>query len=86
MPVRGHSGRSGAPGISAWGYWHQSAWYPYDFIDPGEVGGYGGVALYSLGITAGFLAVALVVILGSNHRRVPELPAAAPATGQAGTD
>ena len=45
-------------------------WYPYDFIDPSEVGGYGGVALYALGISAGFLAFAFLILWLSNslHR------------------
>lgn len=37
-------------------------WYPYDFIDPNEVGGYVGVALYCLGITVAFLAVAIGIV------------------------
>ena len=54
-------------------------WYPYDFIDPREVAGYGGVALYSAGITAGFLAVAAVIVLVSRslHRTPQPLVAAA---------
>lgn len=38
-------------------------WYPYDFIDPREVGGYDGVTLYSLGVTAGFVIVGIAVLL-----------------------
>lgn len=41
-------------------------WYPYDFINPGEVGGYDGVAMYSLGITAGFLGIASLIV-SANH-------------------
>lgn len=37
-------------------------WYPYDFLDPDEVGGYGGVALTSAAITIGFLAIGLLVV------------------------
>lgn len=37
-------------------------WYPYDFLDPDEVGGYGGVALTSVAITIGFLAIGLLVV------------------------
>lgn len=36
-------------------------WYPYDFINPAEVGGYGGVAMYSVAILAGFLVIAALV-------------------------
>lgn len=43
-------------------------WYPYNFMNPHKVGGYGGVALYSLGITAGFLALAFAIIWLSNLR------------------
>ncbi|HWV34367.1 MAG TPA: Pr6Pr family membrane protein, partial [Thermomicrobiales bacterium] len=38
-------------------------WYPYDFIDPHEVGGYGGVAMYSVAILVGFLLMAGFVVL-----------------------
>lgn len=34
-------------------------WYPYPFLDPDKVGGYGGVAAYSVGIA---LAVVLFII------------------------
>lgn len=33
-------------------------WYPYPFLNPAIVGGYGGVALYVVGIIATFLAAA----------------------------
>lgn len=36
-------------------------WYPYAFLNPHEVGGYGGVAVYGLGISAGFLAMTAFV-------------------------
>lgn len=32
-------------------------WYPYPFLNPDKVGGYGGVALYSLGVLAAFIAL-----------------------------
>lgn len=32
-------------------------WYPYPFLDPANVGGYGGVALYAAGIFGTFLVV-----------------------------
>jgi hypothetical protein len=41
-------------------------WYPYDFLDPDEQGGYLGVSLYVLGMTIGFLLFsALVLWLGN---------------------
>lgn len=41
-------------------------WYPYDFLDPNEQGGYLGVVLYAVGIAIGFLVFsALVVWLGN---------------------
>jgi hypothetical protein len=43
-------------------------WYPYDFIDPDEVG-WGGVVTYTIGITAGFLALGLLVVAVSHWRR-----------------
>ena len=45
-------------------------WYPYPFLDPGKVGGYGGVALYSLGILAGLFGASwLLVKLGNALKR-----------------
>lgn len=43
-------------------------WYPYDFINPDEVGGYDGVALYAVGILAGFAGVSLLVVALSRLR------------------
>ena len=41
-------------------------WYPYPFLNPDEVGGYAGVAVYSVGIAVGFLAfIWLIVTLGN---------------------
>jgi carbon starvation protein CstA len=37
-------------------------WYPYNFLDPADAGGWGGVALYVLAIVAGFLLFSIVVI------------------------
>lgn len=56
-------------------------WYPYDFLDPGEQGGYGGVALYVVGITIGFLLFSLAVIGMGNamRRRRSDLPSVPPA-------
>jgi len=36
-------------------------WYPYPFLDPREDGGYGAVALYSVGIAIGIIAFVWVV-------------------------
>lgn len=46
-------------------------WYPYPFLDPGHVGGYGAVALYGLGIAAGTLLFTwLVITIGGTLRLV----------------
>jgi hypothetical protein len=45
-------------------------WYPYDFIDPGEAG-WGGVALNTIGITIGFLALGLLIVWFSHWYRRP---------------
>ena len=46
-------------------------WYPYPFLNPDHVGGYGVVALYCLGIAAGTLLFTwLVVIVGARLRVV----------------
>jgi hypothetical protein len=46
-------------------------WYPYPFLDPAQVGGYGVVALYCLGIAAGALLFTwLVVSVGGTLRLV----------------
>lgn len=44
-------------------------WYPYEFLDPGEQGGYLGVALIVVGMAIGFLLFgALAVWLGNTMR------------------
>ena len=60
-------------------------WYPYDFINPREVGGYDGVALYSLGIAAGFLCFAFLVVWIGRWRGEPSMaePTSQPAPGSA---
>ncbi len=41
-------------------------WYPYPFLNPAKVGGYGAVALYCVGIFVAFLVVgALLISLGN---------------------
>jgi len=48
-----------------------TGWYPYPFLDPANVGGYGGVAMYSLGILVVFvLAGGAILIIGN---RLPRL-------------
>lgn len=42
-------------------------WYPYPFLNPANVGGYGGVALYALGITVAFLLVAWALLAIGNR-------------------
>lgn len=49
-----------------------TGWYPYDFLDPNESGGYGGVALTSVAITVGFLAIGLLLVAASAWRGSPE--------------
>ena len=53
-----------------------TGWYPYPFLDPDESGGYGGVAAYSAGVLAAFVAVALALRWWALRSRAPE-PAAA---------
>lgn len=37
------------------------SWYPYPFLDPDKVGGYGGVALYGVAILLGFFALSWII-------------------------
>lgn len=41
-------------------------WYPYPFLNPARVGGYGGVALYSIGILLLFLFLSWLLLLIAN--------------------
>jgi hypothetical protein len=43
-------------------------WYPYPFLDPHVVGGYGGVALYVVGIAVALGAVAALVVAVGRRR------------------
>jgi hypothetical protein len=43
-------------------------WYPYPFLDPREDGGYGAVALYSVGIAIGIIAFVWVVTWATSWR------------------
>jgi hypothetical protein len=55
-------------------------WYPYDFINPDEAGGWGAVAINVTGITIGFVALGLAIVWVSHlYHRTPELEATAPA-------
>jgi hypothetical protein len=44
-------------------------WYPYPFLDPSKVGGYGGVAAYCFGITVLFLVLTLLLTWCGNSLR-----------------
>lgn len=45
-------------------------WYPYWFIDPTRAGGWGGVVVFALAISVGFLVVSLAMLwLGNKLKR-----------------
>ena len=45
-------------------------WYPYWFIDPSRAGGWGGVVVFALAISVGFLVVSLAMLwLGNKLKR-----------------
>lgn len=44
-----------------------TGWYPYPFLNPVNVGGYGGVATYSLGIAGTFVLVAWALLAVGNR-------------------
>ncbi|MES2960006.1 MAG: Pr6Pr family membrane protein [Pseudomonadota bacterium] len=44
-----------------------TGWYPYPFLNPANVGGYAGVAVYSLGIFVTFLVVAWALFAVGNR-------------------
>ena len=44
-------------------------WYPYPFLNPAHVGGYGGVAVYGLGIAVTFLLVSWALLVAGNRLR-----------------
>ncbi|MGH8107609.1 MAG: Pr6Pr family membrane protein [Arenimonas sp.] len=46
----------------------QTGWYPYPFLNPASVGGYGAVAAYSLGITTAFLLASWALFTIGNRR------------------
>lgn len=43
-------------------------WYPYPFLNPDMTGGFGGVALYVIGITIGFIALSQLLAWVSRER------------------
>jgi hypothetical protein len=43
-------------------------WYPYPFLNPANVGGYGGVAVYAVGVTAVFIVGGGLLFLVANKR------------------
>jgi hypothetical protein len=45
-----------------------TGWYPYPFLNPLHVGGYAGVAAYSMGITATFLLAGWALLAIGNSR------------------
>lgn len=51
----------------------QTGWYPYPFLNPTHVGGYGGVAVYAIGITAIFLLVGWALVILGNRRHEVKL-------------
>jgi hypothetical protein len=44
-----------------------TGWYPYPFLNPANVGGHGGVALYSLGIAITFLLAGWTLLAVGNR-------------------
>jgi hypothetical protein len=42
-------------------------WYPYPFLNPANVGGYGGVVLYAAGITVTFFVAAWALLAIGNR-------------------
>jgi hypothetical protein len=51
----------------------QTGWYPYPFLNPTHVGGYGGVAVYAIGITAIFLLIGWALVIPGNRRHEVKL-------------
>jgi hypothetical protein len=50
----------------------QTGWYPYAFLNPASVGGYGGVAVYVAGITVLFVLAGWLLIAVANRRHAAE--------------
>ncbi len=49
-------------------------WYPYPFLDPDEVGGYAGVALYCVGVAVGSALFAWLVVVAGDRLRLTTVP------------
>ncbi len=49
-------------------------WYPYPFLNPDDVGGYGGVALYCVGIAVFIVAMTWLVVWVGDHLRLAGRP------------
>lgn len=47
-----------------------TGWYPYPFLNPANVGGYGGIALYALGIAAVVLVASGLLLAVGNRRAI----------------
>ena len=45
----------------------QTGWYPYPFLNPSRVDGYGGVTVYAVGITVIFLVVGWILVALGNR-------------------
>jgi hypothetical protein len=45
-----------------------TGWYPYPFLNPVNVGGYAGVAVYVVGIALAFLVAGWVLLISGNRR------------------
>jgi FAR-17a/AIG1-like protein len=45
----------------------QTGWYPYPFLNPSRVDGYGGVTVYAVGITMIFLVVGWILVALGNR-------------------
>ena len=52
-----------------------TGWYPYPFLNPANVGGYGGVATYSLGIAITFLVASWLLLTVGNRLAIAKLHA-----------
>ncbi len=57
-------------------------WYPYPFLNPVNVGGYGGVAVYAVGVTAVFVVGGALLFMIANWRRGRVLSLTAPGAAE----
>ena len=51
-----------------------TGWYPYPFLNPANVGGYGGVAMYSLCIAIAVLVTSWLLLAIGNRRAIANSP------------